>query len=312
MAQGAKPIALGVVGIGKIARDQHLPAIAGNDDIALIAAASLHPFDRELIRYANLEELLAGEPQIEAVSFCTPPQGRYDLALRALRAGKHVMIEKPPGATVREVELLAEAAAEAARTLFVTWHSREAAGVDQARRWLADVSIESVRVDWQEDVRVWHPGQDWIFEPGGLGVFDPGINALSILSRILPAPLRVAAADLVFPANRQAPISAEIVLRAGEVPIAASLDFLKTGHQRWDIEVETDRGRLRLERGGAILALPGQAPPSESKDAEYARLYERFVRLIRSGQSDVDISPLKLVADAFLLGRRHIGEAFEF
>jgi D-galactose 1-dehydrogenase len=44
-----------------------------------------------------------------------------------------------------------------------------------------------VNVIWREDVRVWHPGQDWIWQPGGLGVFDPGINALSIITHILPA-----------------------------------------------------------------------------------------------------------------------------
>jgi hypothetical protein len=44
-----------------------------------------------------------------------------------------------------------------------------------------------VEIVWHEDVRKWHPGQQWIWEPGGFGVFDPGINALSIATRIFPA-----------------------------------------------------------------------------------------------------------------------------
>jgi D-galactose 1-dehydrogenase/L-arabinose 1- dehydrogenase len=43
-----------------------------------------------------------------------------------------------------------------------------------------------VQLIWREDVRVWHPGQDWLLAAGGFGVFDPAINALSILTRVLP------------------------------------------------------------------------------------------------------------------------------
>jgi hypothetical protein len=50
------------------------------------------------------------------------------------------------------------------------------------------VAIYTVRIEWREDVRVWHPGQTWIWEPGGFGVSDPGINALSVATRILPRP----------------------------------------------------------------------------------------------------------------------------
>jgi D-galactose 1-dehydrogenase len=122
------------------------------------------------------------------VSLCTPPQPRHALAHLALAAGKHVMLEKPPGATLSEVEDLRLTAAERGLTLQTTWHSRYAQGVAPAREWLADKTIKSVRIDWREDVRVWHPGQTWIWEAGGLGVFDPGINALSIATAILPRP----------------------------------------------------------------------------------------------------------------------------
>ena len=44
---------------------------------------------------------------------------------------------------------------------------------------------------WHEDVHKWHPGQQWIWEPGGFGVFDPGINAFSIATKIFPGGLFV-------------------------------------------------------------------------------------------------------------------------
>jgi len=67
-----------------------------------------------------------------------------------------------------------------------------------------------VQVRWKEDVLRWHPGQQWIWEPGGFGVFDPGINALSIVTRILPRELVLREATLYVPSDVQTPIAAEL------------------------------------------------------------------------------------------------------
>jgi len=201
-------------------------------------------------------------------------------------------------------------AREAKRTLFATWHSRHAPAVEPAREWLAARRLRSVHINWKEDVRVWHPGQSWIWEPGGLGVFDPGINALSILTRILPKPVFVTAAELAFPANCQAPIAAKLTLTDIDgLPVTAEFDFRQTGPQSWDILVETDQGRMTLSRGGRIMAIDGKTV-AEAPDEEYRELYRRFVTLAGTGASDVDLAPLRLVADAFLLGRRTIVEPF--
>jgi D-galactose 1-dehydrogenase len=62
-------------------------------------------------------------------------------------------------------------------------------------------------------------------------------------------------------------------------------------------------GGVRLRAGGKQLV--------DAADAEYAGLYRRFRELATTGESDVDLAPLQLVADAFLLGRRRIVEPFE-
>jgi D-galactose 1-dehydrogenase len=49
---------------------------------------------------------------------------------------------------------------------------------------------------------------------------------------------------------------------------------------------------------------------AEAPDEEYRELYRHFVKLATSGASDVDLAPLRLVADSFLLGRRHTVEPF--
>jgi D-galactose 1-dehydrogenase len=305
------PIRIAIVGFGKIARDQHVRAIAATDGVTLAAIASRNASHMELPHFTTLEALLRGGPPVEAVVLCTPPQVRRAEAAAALSAGKHVMLEKPPGASVSELDPLIASATRAGRTLFATWHSRFAPAIEPARRWLGPRRIHSVTISWKEDVRVWHPGQDWIWEPGGLGVFDPGINALSILTRILPQPLFVTAAELCFPANREAPIAARLSLSdAAGLPIAAEFDFRQTGPQSWDILIETDGGPLKLSAGGARLIV-GNEVLVDAAEAEYRGLYRRFVELTATGTSDVDLTPLRLVADAFLLGRRQIVEPFE-
>ena len=303
-------IRLAIVGLGKIARDQHIPSIAETDGIELAAIASRNASLDGIAHFATLDQLLADGRDIDAVALCAPPQVRHAQAAAALKAGKHVLLEKPPGATVSELEPLVAAARESGRTLFATWHSRFAPAVEPARSFLSNRQIKSVLVEWKEDVRVWHPGQTWIWEPGGLGVFDPGINALSILTRILPRPFFLTGAELSFQSNCAAPIAADLTFSdVTGLPIRAEFDFRQTGPQTWDISVGTDAGLLKLSSGGRRLDHDGRTLVDE-KQAEYRKIYRRFVELIANRESDVDLSPLVHVADAFMLGRRHDVEPF--
>ncbi len=151
------PIRIALVGIGKIARDQHLPAIAANDAFVLAATVSRQDPELDVPYFATLEALLADGPKVDAVALCTPPQVRYGAAATALASGLHVFLEKPPGATLAEVDALAALARQAGVTLFASWHSRHAAGVAPARAWLAGREIRKVSIVWREDVRVCIP-----------------------------------------------------------------------------------------------------------------------------------------------------------
>ncbi|NJB88292.1 D-galactose 1-dehydrogenase/L-arabinose 1- dehydrogenase [Sphingopyxis italica] len=304
-------IRLGLVGIGKIARDQHLPAIRADDRYELVATASRHAQLDGVPGHVDIAAMIAGDHRLGAVSICTPPVGRHAIAAAAIDAGLHVMLEKPPAATTTEISALADYARARGVTLFATWHSREAAGVGPARDWLSDKRIRAAHIRWKEDIRRWHPGQEWILDAGGFGVFDPGINALSIMAAILPAPLLLDAAQIDIPEGRGSPIAATMAMRSGDAEVTADLDFLQTGPQSWDIEVETDAGTLRLSMGGSVLELPGGEPVTR-EDREYPRLYTRFAELIAAGKSDVDIRPLQLVADAFLVAERRTVAPFQF
>jgi D-galactose 1-dehydrogenase len=303
-------IGIGIVGAGKITHDQHLPAIAADKRFGLKGYISPHTTLDGVRSYGDLDAMLA-DPEVSAVAINTPPQPRHDIALKALAAGKHVLLEKPPCAGVGLAEDLRDAAARAGRTLFTAWHSQHAPAVEPARQWLVDRKLSAVKVDWLEDVRRWHPGQAWIWTAGGMGVFDPGINALSILSRILPERICVNAAELSFPSNQAAPIAVRLGLQATSgAPVAAVFDFRQEGPQTWDIRVETtDGGLLELSLGGAEMKLDGVAQ-AVGPEREYPELYARFAELVAAGESEVDLAPLQHVADAYLMGTRIEVEPF--
>lgn len=302
---------LALVGLGKIAQDQHIPAIKGNPAFELVAAASPNSKSKDLPVFPDLTALLANGPHIDAIAICTPPSVRHDIAVQAIEAGLHVMLEKPPAATLSEVaDMIAHAEAKGT-SLFAAWHSREAAGVADARRWLADKTVRSASISWREDIRRWHPGQEWILGAGGFGVFDPGINALSILTTVLPQPVMLTSAMMDVPSGRASPLAASLKMRSGDAVIDAAFDFLQTGPQTWNIEIETDAGKLTLSQGGRVLQI-GSGPAVEGGETEYPGLYRQFAELIETRKSEVDIAPIRLVADAFMIGERTQTAEFTF
>jgi len=307
---------IAVIGIGKIAQDQHLPVIAKSRDFQLAATVSTRGLAHDgLPVFKTPAELYAAMPEIELVAVCTPPGVRHAIVREALDAGKDVLMEKPPTPTISEFEDLVGHAARTGRVLFQTWHSRYNAAVERTRAILLADGVQSLRIDWRESVRKWHPGQDWVWEPGGFGVCDPGINALSIFTAILPFPVFVDKATLSFPSNRQTPVDVAISFKSVEPhapAMSAHFNWLEESGEIWTIAITTNRGqKLTLEKGGTVLKIDGQteiAAPSE----EYEAIYERFAVLLETRQSETDGSPLRLVADAFLLGARHTTAPFDW
>jgi predicted dehydrogenase len=308
------PLRIGIIGYGKIARDRHVPAIEGSPRFELAATVSRqgkgHP---DVPCYPNHEAMLADLPDLDAVAICTPPAARYGIARDCLEAGLHALLEKPPGMTLGEVEELARVARRKKSSLFTTWHAQHNDSVSAAAERLEEKRIHSMRIVWREDVRKWHPGQSWIWQPGGFGVFDPGINALSIASRIFPGILFVREAELLVPANRQTPIAASLILAspAADGALTAEFDWRHEEGEAWTIEIAADDGEtLLLSEGGSRLSVDGVAVESAGP-GEYPSLYADFAALIGRGESHVDLAPLRLTAEAFLLGRRTSVEPFE-
>lgn len=298
---------IGIVGVGKIARDQHIPSITSNPAFRLVAGVSRHAKIEGIANFTSIEQMLASNIEVDAVAICTPPQTHYETGRKALLAGKHVLMEKPPCTSLAQFSHLAELAARGRLCLYQTWHSQHALGVAPAKAALGSRRLRSAHVVWKEDVRHWHPGQTWIWQAGGFGVLDPGINAISILTRLIDAPMFPEQATLFVPSNCETPISADIKLRTADgAEIHMELDFLHTGTQTWDIELKTDTETIKLSAGGGVLTIGDRPVPAEAGalHSEYVSIYHRFAELLAARTSEADVRPLNLVADIFLNGKQ--------
>ena len=305
-----KPIRTAIIGFGKIAEDQHVPAIAGNPRFELAGSVSRQG-NGPAPNFTSAEDLLAAVSDLEAAAITTPPGPRFEIARLCIERGLHLLLEKPPCATLGEVEELRRLAAAKGTTLFTTWHAQHNGGVAAAKKLLAGQRLRSMKITWHEDAHKWHPGQQWVFDAGGFGVFDPGINAFSVATAILPAQLFVREGTLFFPENAHTPIAAELSFTspAADGPLSASLDWRKTDGEEWTIEIETaDGAKLKLLDGGARLQLNGDEVAASSI-GEYPDLYATFADLIDQRTSLIDVEPLRLVADSLLVSKRELVEA---
>ena len=160
------PVGVGIVGCAHACRDLHRPVLAKQPGFWEIRA--LYDLQRERAESEaalfgqpaevtdSLEALLARE-EVELVLVLTkPPTTHHEVALKALRAGKHVMVEKPMAQTTAQCDELIQAAREAG--VLLTVH--------QNRRWddcftLTRAVTESGRLGEIKFVRVCMPGAGW-------------------------------------------------------------------------------------------------------------------------------------------------------
>ena len=129
---------LGIVGTGRISQVAHLPAATKADRVRLVAVCDSSPFvvgqvaARYGVRgYPDLVELL---DDVDAVLVATPDRSHLPIAADALRAGKHVLVEKPLADTVAGAEELNRLAANRNLKLQVGAMKRHDPGMEFARR----------------------------------------------------------------------------------------------------------------------------------------------------------------------------------
>jgi len=163
-------IHIGIIGCGKIAQVRHLPEYADNSAVKIHGLFDLNQQRAaELAEkygaktYASYEALLA-DPEIDAVSVCSSNNSHAEIAIAALKAGKHVLCEKPMATTQADCEEMARVAAESGKRLMIGQNQR-LAGAHVKAKELIDAGEIGRIVSFQTSFR--HGGPEtWSIDPG--------------------------------------------------------------------------------------------------------------------------------------------------
>jgi len=125
-----KPLKIGVIGCGSIAKHRHIPEYMANEHAEIVAVCDVVKDRAEEMAdqigakaYTDYKDLLKDE-SIEAVSVCTPNALHAPISVDALKAGKHVLCEKPMATSTEEAEAMIVAANEAGRKLMIGHNQR--------------------------------------------------------------------------------------------------------------------------------------------------------------------------------------------
>src|SRR5439155_1572378 len=145
---GAPVIKVGVIGLGTAALTGHLPALAASSRFELVALLDTRKeqVDAASDRFpaphrCSESDAFFALPELEAVIVATPPDSHAVLAGEALRAGKHVLVEKPLARTVEESRSLVDLAGAGGLTLSVGHEKRFHPSLERVRELLEQDAI---------------------------------------------------------------------------------------------------------------------------------------------------------------------------
>ena len=203
-----KPMGIGVIGAGDISHSHLLAyrsranrelarvvAIADVDEARAKAQAATYEIERT---YTDVAQMLA-DPEVQAVSICTPPFLHVEQSIAALRAGKHVICEKPVSPTLAGLDAIAAAERESGRTFAGVFQHRVGQGAQQVKALIEAGRFGRLRFGlsetlWQRDeayYSVWWRGT-WEKEAGGV-TMGHGIHSIDMLAWLMGEPASIVA-----------------------------------------------------------------------------------------------------------------------
>ena len=180
-------IRVAVAGCGKIAQVRHLPEYQDRPEARIWGLFDLNRERVEALAvqygakvYPSYEALLA-DPQVDAVSICAANTAHAEMAIAALKAGKHVLCEKPMATTLEDCERMVRAARESGKTLMIGQNQRLTPAHQKARELVAQGAIGRVVTF---STAFCHGGPEtWSVDPGAnTWFFDKNKAALGVMA----------------------------------------------------------------------------------------------------------------------------------
>lgn len=200
-----QPLQIGVIGAGvgvlHVAAYQHIPgvkviALAGQDDDRVQRVALEHNIAQTFHDYQDLLKL----PQIDAVSICVPNALHAPIAIAALEAGKHVLVEKPLARTTAEGQAMVAAAEKSGRILMTCFDKRFRGDSLWLKRYVESGALGTIyyaKAYWMRRAGIPRPGSWFVSkeQAGGGPLIDLGVHMLDLALHLLgePQPLTVSA-----------------------------------------------------------------------------------------------------------------------
>ena len=189
-----------VIGIGDIATRRVIPAIQSEPRSRLYGLVTRDPAKAVpfgVCAWTTLEEALA-DPAVHVVCVGTPVFLHAPQTIQSLRAGKHVLCEKPMAMNEAEARTILHAAEESGKVFGVAYYRRSYPKVQRAKQLLADGAIGKP-VLAELTSHAWFDGQgsrSWLVDPlkaGGGPLFDVASHRIDVLNFFFGQPLRVTA-----------------------------------------------------------------------------------------------------------------------
>jgi len=279
------------IGFGNVAANGHLPGWRAREDVRIVAATDAAASRREAFLAAcphgrwhdTIDDLLSSE-ELDFVDLCAPPGSHAVLIERALRAGLHVLSEKPLVTRVEDAKRVGAAAVSAGRVLHTVHNWLEAPICCKISTLVDEGAIGAVKsVRWrtlrtQPAIAVSADGvTNWRVDPaiaGGGILFDHGWHAIYCVMRWAGAPIGIAARleTLRFhehPLEDTASVDLDTAFGASSIYLTWAADERSN-----TIEVEGEEGEIRVVGDAVILSSRSQehrwsCPPSLSEGSHH-------------------------------------------
>jgi predicted dehydrogenase len=279
------------IGFGNVAAKAHMPGWSVRDDVRIVAATDAAASRREAFLaacpdgrwHATVDDLLASE-KLDFVDICAPPGAHAALIERTLRAGLHVLSEKPLVTRVEDANRMSAAAARAGHVLHTAHNWLHAPICRKITALIDDGAIGAVRsVRWrtlrtQPAIAVSADGvRNWRVDPGQAGggvLIDHGWHALYCVMRWAGVPNGVAA-RLETRRFHEQPLEDTASVDLDTAGGVSNIFLTWAADERSNtIDVEGEEGEIRVIGDAVALKSNAQArrwscPPSLSEGSHH-------------------------------------------
>jgi len=227
----------------------------------------------KVLQFERIEQALA-EPGIDAVDICLPTDLHAPMAMAALRAGKHVLVEKPLAISEAAAnEVVAEA--ERSGKILMTGHVlRFLPAYLEAARLIRAGELGSIRMSWFRRHCAKPSWGGWLTDPArsGGGIFDLLIHDVDFAIWLFGEPTSVTSAQShgLLAATFHYASSGPVVIEGGwhaQGPYPFSMSFTIAG-EKGTLEFSSARCPLTLSRAGAAAPEAVSVPEYDGFEQE--------------------------------------------